>query len=139
MIGAGRDAAYTARHVALRSVCGVHSTALTLNRLCRSGFETLIQASHAITLGDAQVCIAGGTEQMSQAPLQVLGTQVRWGTPLGTGLPLSDAVWDGWTDAYAGSPMGVTAEILAVQFGISRSDCDEFALRSQKLWTARAV
>lgn len=136
VIGAGSDAAYTARHVALRSGCSVNSTALTLNRLCGSGFETVIQASNAIQLGNSHVCIAGGTEQMSQAPLQVMGTKVRWGTPLGTGMQLSDALWDGLTDAYANTPMGVTAENLAEQYGISRSDCDDFALRSQKLWAS---
>lgn len=136
VIGSGSDAAYTARHIALRAGCGIATPALTLNRLCGSGFETVIQAANSIQLGEAEICIAGGTEQMSQAPLTVSGTKVRWGTPLGTGLQLQDALWDGLTDIYAGTPMGVTAENLAAQYNISRAECDEYAVRSQQAWGA---
>jgi acetyl-CoA acyltransferase 2 len=71
---------------------------------------------------------------MSNAPLVVYGNRVRWGVSLGKGLVAGDALWDGLTDAYAKTPMGMTAENLAVQYNISRQDCDEYALRSQQLW-----
>jgi acetyl-CoA acyltransferase 2 len=135
VIASGPDAAYLARHIALKSGMGTNtSTALTLNRLCGSGFETVIQGYHTIQRNEAQVVLAGGTEQMSQAPLTVPGHKVRWGTPLGTGLALTDALWDGLTDIHAGCPMGITAENLAQKYNISRTECDEFALRSQRLW-----
>jgi acetyl-CoA acyltransferase 2 len=135
VIASGPDAAYLARHIALKSGMGnTTSTALTVNRLCGSGFETVIQAYHSIQRNEANVCLAGGTEQMSQAPLVVAGHKVRWGTALGTGLNLSDALWDGLTDIHAGCPMGITAENLAKKYNISRNECDEFALRSQRLW-----
>jgi len=135
VIAAGPDAAYLARHVALKSGCAVTTPALTLNRLCGSGFETVAQAVHAVERSsDAQIVIAGGTEQMSAAPLQVSGVEARWGVALGKGLKLGDALWDGLTDAYAGTPMGVTAENLAQQYGITRQECDEYAVRSQQLW-----
>jgi len=134
VISSSNDAAYIARHVALKSGMKLETPSLTLNRLCGSGFETVIQAAKAITLGQANIVIAGGTENMSAAPLSAYGNSVRWGTPLGKGLPLSDALWDGLTDAYAKTPMGVTAENLAVQYNITRSECDEFAIRSQQTW-----
>ena len=135
VIASGPDAAYLARHIALKSGMGANtSTALTLNRLCGSGFETVIQAYHAIQRNEAEVVLAGGTEQMSQAPLTVAGHKVRWGTPLGTGLALTDSLWDGLTDIHAGCPMGITAENLAQKYNITRAECDEFALRSQRLW-----
>ena len=94
VIAAGPDAAYLARHIALKSGCAVTTPALTLNRLCGSGFETVAQAVHAIQRSDndSQIVIAGGTEQMSAAPLQVSGVEARWGVALGKGLKLGDAL-----------------------------------------------
>jgi len=137
VVAAGPDAAYLARHVALKSGCRITTPALTLNRLCGSGFETVAQAVHCLQRNrdcNIDVAIAGGTEQMSQAPLVVSGTAARWGVPLGTGLELRDSLWDGLTDLHAGTPMGVTAENLAAQYGISRAECDAYAVRSQQLW-----
>lgn len=134
VIAAGPDAAYLSRHVALKSGMGHDSTALTVNRLCGSGFESVLQAVHAIQRDEAEVCVAGGTEQMSQAPLTVAGHKSRWGTPLGTGMQLTDSLWDGLTDIHAGCPMGITAENLAKKYNITREECDAFALRSQRLW-----
>lgn len=137
VIPTGRDAAYLARHVALQSGLSTDkSTALTLNRLCGSGFESIIQAVKSIQVSEHEICIAGGTEQMSQAPLQVAGTLVRNGVGLGQGLQLTDALWDGLTDSYAQIPMGMTAENLAKQYGISRADCDAYAVASQQKWGA---
>ena len=146
VISTGPDAAYLSRHVALKSGCHVNTPAVTINRLCGSGFETVAQAVHCLqrqhpSSSDAEeedavvnVCIAGGTEQMSMAPLTASGLQSRWGIPLGQGLTLRDALWDGLTDSHAGIPMGMTAEHLATQYNITRAECDAYAVRSQQLW-----
>lgn len=134
VIQTGNDAAYVARHVALKSGCSITTPALTVNRLCGSGFESVIQAADSIKLGHSSVVIAGGTENMSAAPLVADGNDARWGIGLGSGLKLSDSLWSGLTDAYAGTPMGITAENVAKQYNISRSECDEYAVRSQQLW-----
>lgn len=136
VISSSNDAAYLARHIGLQSGMPIASPALTLNRLCGSGFETVAQGANLIKLGEASIVACGGTESMSQAPLQANGLQARWGVPLGSGLQLDDALWSGLTDAHAGIPMGVTAENLAAQYDITREECDEFALRSQQLWGA---
>lgn len=132
VIPAGNDAAYTSRHIGLHCGLSTTSTALTVNRLCGSGFETLLQACNSIQLSQAEICVSGGTESMSQAPLAVRGDRARWGTPLGQGLQLEDTLWSGLTDAYAQLPMGKTAENLAVQYNISRQDCDQYAIQSQQ-------
>lgn len=123
------DAAYLARHVVLKSGCAQSTPALTVNRLCGSGFETVIQAATSIKVGDSRIVLAGGTENMSMAPLQVSGADARWGVALGKGLKLGDALWDGLTDAHVSMPMGTTAENLAEKYGITRQECDEFAIR----------
>mmetsp|Transcript_30322 Transcript_30322/g.46506 ORF Transcript_30322/g.46506 Transcript_30322/m.46506 type:complete len:408 (-) Transcript_30322:171-1394(-) len=128
------DAAYLARHVGLKSDIPIPTPALTINRLCGSGFESVIQGANAIKLGEANVTLCGGTENMSMAPLQVSGSDARWGVNLGTGLQLRDALWDGLTDAHINCPMGITAENLAEKYKISRQECDEFAIRSQQTW-----
>lgn len=134
VIQSSSDAAYTARHVALKSGCNSGTPALTINRLCGSGFETVIQGATSINVGDASIALCGGTENMSMAPLQVSGNDARWGVALGKGLRMGDSLWDGLTDAHAGCPMGITAENLAEKYGISRQECDEYAIRSQTLW-----
>jgi len=134
VIQSSPDAAYLARHVGLRSQVPQEVPALTINRLCGSGFETLIQGAMAILCNDANVTICGGTENMSAAPLQVDGNDARWGVPLGNGLKMRDSLWDGLTDSYANVPMGITAENLAEKYNITRLECDEYALRSQQGW-----
>lgn len=74
---------------------------------------------------------------MSQAPMAIDGLSARWGAALGKGLQAEDTLWAGLTDSYAGTPMGITAENLAVKYNISREDCDKYAMRSQEEW-ARA-
>jgi acetyl-CoA acyltransferase 2 len=134
VIQSSADAAYLARHVGLKCGAPVASPALTVNRLCGSGFETVIQGAKSIKLGEAKVVVCGGSENMSMAPLQVDGNDARWGVSLGSGLKMRDSLWDGLTDQHAGTPMGITAENLAEKYGISREDCDEFAIRSQQTW-----
>jgi acetyl-CoA acyltransferase 2 len=128
VIQSSPDAAYLARHVGLKTGAPISSPALTLNRLCGSGFETLIQASHAIQLKEANICLSGGTENMSQAPLQVDGNAARWGVQLGVGMSMRDSLWDGLTDTHVNSPMGMTAENLGEQYDISRQVRIEFVL-----------
>lgn len=85
-------------------------------------------------IGDANITICGGTENMSAAPLQLDGNHTRWGVPLGSGLKMRDSLWDGLTDSYANVPMGITAENLAEKYNITRLECDEYAVRSQRAW-----
>lgn len=107
---------------------------MTINRLCGSGFETVIQGAKSIKLNEASVVVCGGSENMSMAPLQVDGNDSRWGVPLGSGLKMRDSLWDGLTDQHVGTPMGITAENLAEKYGITREDCDMLAIRSQQTW-----
>lgn len=136
VIQSSADSAYLARHVGLKSNVPQSTPALTINRLCGSGFETLIQGATAMKVGDATVTICAGTENMSAAPLQMDGNHARWGVQLGTGLSMRDALWDGLTDSYANVPMGMTAENLAEKYSISRAECDEFAVLSHHRWNA---
>ena len=123
------DAAYLARHVALKSGCRESTTAMTLNRACGSGFEAVIQGANAIRVGDAQVALTGGTENMSAAPFQICGNDARWGVALGKGLKARDGLWSGLNDDHVQLSMGMTAENLADKYNITRQQCDEFAIR----------
>lgn len=125
------DACYYARHVALRAGCRIEVPALTVNRLCGSGFEAVVQGATAIRSGEADICLVGGGESMSQAPFVARG--VRWGIALGANPPLGDSLTEALRDAYAGCAMAETAENLAERFGLTRSDVDAYALRSQEL------
>ena len=107
------DAAYLARHVALKCGMATETPALNINRLCGSGFQSVVNIAHEILVGEAKIGVAGGTESMSQAPMAVYGQDVRFGTALGKNLSMQDTLWAGLTDSHAGCPMGVTAENLA--------------------------
>jgi acetyl-CoA acyltransferase 2 len=128
------DAIYLSRHVGLRAGLPERVPALTVNRLCGSGFEAVIQAAMIIETGQAEVVLAGGTESMSEAPLLVRGT--RFGFSLGKPPPLEDMLWSALTDSYAGLPMALTAEKLAEQYGISQDAVDEYSVSSQRRWAA---
>ncbi|MBL8977894.1 MAG: acetyl-CoA C-acyltransferase, partial [Gemmatimonadetes bacterium] len=132
------DAIYLARHVALRSGCPVETPAVTVNRLCGSGFEAIIQGAQQILLGESTVVLVGGAESMSQAPHVVRGA--RWGIRLGPPAPLEDALWEALKDSQCGLSMAETAEKLATQYGLARSAVDEVALLSQQrareAWTS---
>jgi acetyl-CoA acetyltransferase family protein len=133
------DSVYFARHVALRSGLKEESSALTLNRLCGSGFQSVVSGAQEIMLGDSTVCLVGGADSMSQAPHVA---RVRWGLPFGKAPALEDTLWAALTDSYAGLAMAETAENLAEQYHLDRGGIDEFALRSQHLardaWAAGA-
>jgi len=130
------DAAYLARHVALKCGMATETPALNINRLCGSGFQSVVNIAHEIRMGEAKVGVAAGTESMSQAPMAVYGQNVRWGSPLGKDIGMQDTLWAGLTDSHAGCPMGVTAENLAAEYGITRQMSDEYAVRSQTRWAA---
>jgi len=130
------DAAYLARHVALRAGARNDSIALTLNRLCGSGFQAIISGAFEIQNDEAKIALVGGAESMSQAPLSVYGQDVRFGHRLGADLKMTDVLWSALTDSYCNTPMGITAETLADKYGISRADSDAFSLRSQQGWAA---
>jgi acetyl-CoA acetyltransferase family protein len=122
------DAPYLARHVGLRVGVPTEVPAYTVNRLCGSGFQAVINAAEEILADEAEIILAGGTENMSQSPYIVKGA--RWGIRMGP-TELQDALWGALTDSYAGLPMALTAEELAKQKGVSRKDADEYAFRSQ--------
>jgi acetyl-CoA acetyltransferase family protein len=125
------DTIYFARHVALRSGCPIETPGLTVNRLCGSGFQAVVNGAEEILLGEAEVCLVGGGESMSQAPHVLRG--LRWGLALGKMPPLEDALWEGLKDPVAGLAMAETAEKLAVQYNLDRGCVDEYALRSQQM------
>jgi acetyl-CoA acetyltransferase family protein len=128
------DAAYLARHIGLKTGLPIETPALTVNRLCGSGFQTVVNAAEQILLGEARCVLAVGTENMTQAPHVIRGLRdgVRYGAPP----PLEDSLQAGLTDAFIKSPMGITAENLGEKYGITREACDGFALRSQARWAA---
>jgi len=128
------DAIYLARHVGLKSGVPIPVPALTVNRLCGSGFQAIVSGAHDILAGDAEIALVGGSESMSQAPH--VGRGLRWGTRLGVDLKLEDSLWTSLTDPYAGCSMAITAENLAEKYGITRQECDAYGLRSQQTWAA---
>ena len=135
VIQSSLDACYLARHVGLRAGVPIATPAMTINRLCGSGFETVILGAESIILGNSKIALAGGTENMSAAPMVIDGVTARWTPPaLGVGLQAKDALWAGLTDSLQKCPMGITAEKLGNQYGITREDCDNYALRSQNLF-----
>src|SRR5437764_945822 len=127
------DALYGARHVALRAGLPIETPALTVNRLCGSGMQAIVNAAQMIQLGEANLVLAGGMESMSQAPHVIRGA--RWGFRLGEG-KLEDSLVVALLDTYCGCNMAGTAESLARKYGITREAQDEYALRSQKLAAA---
>jgi acetyl-CoA acetyltransferase family protein len=129
------DAIYGARHVGLKAGLKVETPAVTVNRLCGSGIEAIAQAAQRLLLGEADMVLAGGMENMTQAPFVVRGA--RTGLKLGGGA-LEDSLFVGLTDSYCGLPMALTAEKLAGQSGITRRDADAYALRSQQAAEAAA-
>ena len=123
------DSIYLARHVALQSGLPNKTPAVTVNRLCGSGFEAIIQSAQQILLDESQCVLAGGSESMSQAPHVVRGA--RWGLRLGPVSQLADSLWEGLTDRQCGFSMAETAENLAEKYKLDRKDVNEVALRSQ--------
>jgi len=124
------DALYGARHVGLLAGLPVETPALTVNRLCGSGMQAIVNAAQMVQLGEASVVLAGGMEAMSQAPFVIRG---RDGFTLAPGGRLEDSLMVALLDTYCGLYMANTAELYGEQQGITRQMQDEFALRSQQL------
>jgi acetyl-CoA acetyltransferase family protein len=123
------DAIYGARHVALKAGVPFDRPALTVNRLCGSGIQSIVSGAQMIQLGEARTCLVGGMESMSQAPHVIRGA--RSGFALGQG-KLEDSLMVALLDTYCNIPMAGTAENLARKFEISREEQDAYALRSQQ-------
>src|SRR5438105_12911392 len=123
------DSIYGARHVALKTGLPVETPALTVNRLCGSGMQSIVTGAQMIQLGEAKTVLAGGMESMSQAPHVIRGA--RWGFGVGEG-KMEDSLMVALLDTYCGLYMANTAEIYAEQQGITRDKMDEFALQSQQ-------
>ena len=122
------DAVYLARHIGLQAKLPKSVPALTLNRLCGSGFQAIVNGAQLLLLGEADFVLAGGTENMSQAPHVIRGA--RSGIALGKG-SLEDSLWSALIDSYCNLNMAETAENLARRYGITRAQADEFAYQSQ--------
>ncbi|MGX7023253.1 acetyl-CoA C-acetyltransferase [Vagococcus hydrophili] len=119
-----------ARQVAIHAGIPSEKTSFTLDMVCGSGLKAIELAAQSILLGDAEIVIAGGVENMSQAAY-VLENQ-RFGQRLGNGKVIDTLVNDGLTDAFNHYHMGITAENVAKQYGITREDQDHFAENSQR-------
>jgi len=127
------NAVYGARHVGLKAGIPKEVPALTVNRLCGSGIQSIISGAQLIQLDEAESVLAGGMENMSQAPHVIRG--LRTGLRLGEG-KLEDSLTVALLDTHCGLMMAQTADVLAKELGISRADADRYALRSQQLATA---
>jgi acetyl-CoA acetyltransferase family protein len=123
------DALYGARHVGLRAGVPIEIPALTVNRLCGSGMQSIVNAAQMIQLEEAKIVVAGGMEAMSQAPFVIRG---RDGFTLAPGGKLEDSLMVALLDSYCGLYMANTAELYGSEHGITRQMQDEFALRSQQ-------
>ncbi len=129
VIQTSKDAIYFARHVALKVGLPIETPALTVNRLCGSGLQAIVSAAQMLLLGEGQIALAGGGENMTQAPHVLRGA--RFGYKLGQSPQLEDSLWEALIDTYVGCGMAITAENLAEKYNISREQVDEYALRSQ--------
>ena len=123
------DAIYGARHIALKAGVPQEVPALTVNRLCGSGIQSAVSGAQLIELGEAEMVLAGGVENMSQAPHVIRG--LRSGLKLNQG-KLEDYLYEALLDPYCGLFMAQTAEKCAAKYSISRDEQDAYALRSQQ-------
>ena len=130
VVQSGADAAYVPRHVGLHLGVPVNVGALGLNRLCGSGFQSWVTAAQMILTGEVSIALAGGVEQMSQIPYVLRGARFE-GYRMGNQV-VEDYMTSALTDAYSNTPMAITAENLAEKYGISREQCDEFSILSQR-------
>ena len=127
-------AIFLARHIGLLAGVPQASPALGVNRLCGSGFESIVAGARQILLGEATTVVSGGTENMSQAPY--VARNMRWGMRFGKDEALKDSLWEALTDPVAELKMAETAEKLGEQYGITREECDVYGLRSHQAWVA---
>ncbi|KAG5894528.1 hypothetical protein JTB14_026816 [Gonioctena quinquepunctata] len=127
------DGIYVARHVSLKCGIPIETPAFTVNRLCGSGFQAIINGTQEISARVADIALTGGVENMSASPYIV--RDIRFGgIPLGTSPALEDSFWKSSFDTYCGIPMALTAEKLGAQFNLTKDRVDMFALNSQQRW-----
>jgi acetyl-CoA C-acetyltransferase len=119
-----------ARQAGVKSGVSQETPAFTVNRVCGSGIATVGLGSQAVALGEAEIIIAGGMENMSAAPY--LMKAARWGMRMGNGELVDSMLQDGLMDAFNRYHMGITAENVAEKFGVSRQDQDTFSVSSQQ-------
>ena len=118
-----------ARQASVNAGIPVEKPATTINMLCGSGLRTVSMAAQTILTGDNDIVVAGGTENMSQAPY--VADKARWGAKMGDVKMVDTMINDALTDAFNQYHMGVTAENLAAKYGITREEQDAFAALSQ--------
>jgi acetyl-CoA C-acetyltransferase len=119
-----------ARQVAIKAGLPIEVPSFTLNKVCGSGLKAVQLAVQAIENGDAQIIVAGGTENMSLSPYVV--NSARWGARMGDTAMVDTMVYDGLTDAFSGVHMGITAENIAEKYGFTREQQDAYAVVSQR-------
>ena len=125
-----------ARQAALKGGCDPRVAALTINKVCGSGLKAVALAAQAVTLGESEIVVAGGMESMSNCPY--LLPQARSGYRIGNGVVVDSMVHDGLWDAYEDFHMGMTGELVAEKYAITREEQDKFAYEShQKAVRAR--
>ena len=125
-----------ARQAALKGRCDPRVAAMTINKVCGSGLKAVALAAQAVTLGESEIVVAGGMESMSNCPY--LLPQARTGYRIGDGVVVDSMVHDGLWDAYENFHMGMTGELVAEKYGITRAEQDKFAFQShQKAVRAR--
>jgi acetyl-CoA C-acetyltransferase len=129
VVGTEPKDAYISRVAAINAGIPQETPALTVNRLCGSGLQAVVSAAQAIMLGDCEVALGGGVENMSRAPF--FAPAVRWGKKMGDAM-LIDAMSGALTDPFGNGIMGITAENVAARYGIDRAAQDATALESQR-------
>jgi len=128
------DAIYLARHVGLKAGIPMEVPAYVVNRLCGSGFQSIVNGAQEILTGQADCVLVGGTESMTRAPHVVHG--LRDGQRFGKAPDMQDLLWEALVDKHTGMPMAMTAEKLGDQHGIAREDVDAYSAASQDRWAA---
>ncbi|XP_056641495.1 3-ketoacyl-CoA thiolase, mitochondrial isoform X1 [Diorhabda sublineata] len=129
------DGGFLARHVLLKSGIPLEKPAFSVNRLCGSGFQSIINGLQDISTGVADIALTGGVENLSQSPYIV--RNIRFGNiPLGQPPIFEDAMWTGLMDSYCNIPMALTAEKLGEQFKLTKDEVDAFSYTSQQRWKA---
>lgn len=127
-----KNGPYIARHIGLKAGIKVETPCLTVNRLCGSGFQSIVNGSQEICLDDSDIVLAIGSENMSLSPFVQRGS--RFGVKFTQTPTMECSLWSTLTDWYINTPMGITAENLAKKYGLTRQEVDEFALLSQTRW-----
>lgn len=135
VIQSSKDALYLPRHVGLKVGIPIDVPALGVNRLCGTGLQAIVSAAQSLMLGEGEIALAGGAENMTQSPHVLRGA--RTGYKFGQSVQLEDSLWEALIDTYTGCGMAITAENLAEKYGLTREEIDAYALRSQQ--TARSA